>query len=212
MWCRPSPPPANSSPNSSGNRLTPGCGLRAAEGDKGGRRPTVTGQTIADVHAAHLDGQTVAGLAREHGVSRGAIRTAVADLLPEHIAAHRDSPAPELPVTLDMPGKAAGFLRGTEPDDAERAALDHGVTVQRGRGRTLRVSVTPAVQRELLACRLPPSTAPRQFRHSAGPAASTRAASAPWWPAPGPERTSEPQPRTSRRAARHLAVDTSRRH
>ncbi|MEY9988143.1 hypothetical protein ABIE67_000175 [Streptomyces sp. V4I8] len=40
-------------------------------------------------------------------MSRGAIRTAVADLLPEYTAADQDAPAPELPVLLNMPGKVA---------------------------------------------------------------------------------------------------------
>ncbi|MFE9637346.1 hypothetical protein [Streptomyces sp. NPDC006463] len=31
-----------------------------------------------------------------------------------------------------MPGKVADFLRTAELEDAERAALDHGVTVRRG--------------------------------------------------------------------------------
>lgn len=55
-------------------------GLRAAEakGNKGGRRPTLAGGTIADVRTAYLEGQSIAALAREHGVSRGAVRTAVA--------------------------------------------------------------------------------------------------------------------------------------
>ncbi|MEQ4721252.1 hypothetical protein [Nonomuraea sp. B19D2] len=39
------------------------------------------------MRAAYLGGQSIAGLARDHHVSRGAIRTAVADLLPEHTAA-----------------------------------------------------------------------------------------------------------------------------
>ncbi|MGW0577852.1 recombinase family protein [Streptomyces sp. NPDC002920] len=84
--------------------------------------------------------RSIAALARDHGVSRGAIRTAVADLLPDHTA------APELPVTLDMPGKVADFLRTTaELEPAERAALDQGVTVRRGQGYTLRVTAVPAV-------------------------------------------------------------------
>lgn len=128
-------------------------GLRAAEakGNKGGRRPAVTGETIAGVRTAYLDGRSIAALAREHGVSRGAVRTAVADLMPEHIAANEGAPALELPVILDMPGKVADFLRATELDEAERAALDHGVTVRRGQGYTLRVSTAPAVHRQLLA-------------------------------------------------------------
>ncbi len=82
-------------------------------------------------------------LHRDHGVSRGAIRTAVADLMSEHTAVGReDTPAPELPVTLDMPGKVADVLRAAElePEPAERAVPDHGVTVRRGQGYTLRVN------------------------------------------------------------------------
>ncbi len=85
--------------------------------------------------------------ARDHGVSRGAIRTAVAALLPERTTV---APAPELPVVLDMPGKVTGFLRATELEPAERAALDQGVTIRRGQGYSLRVSATPAVHRQLL--------------------------------------------------------------
>lgn len=90
-------------------------GLRAAEakGNKGGHRPAVTGETIVEARAAYLDGQTIAALARKHGVSRGAVHTAVADLMPEHVAADEGAPALELPVALDMPGKVADFLRAT---------------------------------------------------------------------------------------------------
>ncbi|WP_281154693.1 recombinase family protein [Streptomyces sp. HYC2] len=129
-------------------------GLRAAEakGNKGGRRPAIPSDKTDAVRTAYLEGRSIAALAREHGVSRGAIRTAVADLMPEHTTAgHEDAPAPELPVTLDMPGKVADFLRTTELEPAERAALDHGVTVRRGRGYTLRISAVPAVHRGLLA-------------------------------------------------------------
>ncbi|MEU0114059.1 recombinase family protein [Streptomyces bobili] len=127
-------------------------GLRAAEakGNKGGRRPAVPAGKIESVRTAYLEGRSIAALARDHDVSRGAIRTAVADLLPEYTAAAPDAPTPELPVALDMPGKVADFLRraGLSPD--ERAALDQGVTVRRGQGYTLRVSTTPAVHRQLL--------------------------------------------------------------
>ncbi|MFB7669444.1 hypothetical protein ACFC1R_36965 [Kitasatospora sp. NPDC056138] len=101
-------------------------GLRAAEakGSKGGRRPAVTTAMAAAVRTAYLVGRSIAGLARDHHVSRGAIRTAVADLMPEHTTAQQDTPGPELVVTLDMPGKAADFLRAAELDDAERATLD----------------------------------------------------------------------------------------
>ncbi|KJY41965.1 hypothetical protein VR41_10010 [Streptomyces sp. NRRL B-1568] len=127
-------------------------GLRAAEakGNKGGRRPAVATDKTHDVRTAYLEGRSIAALARDHGVSRGAIRTAVADLLPDHTATE-EAAAPELPVTLDMPGKVADFLRTAELEPAERAALDQGVTVRRGQGYTLRVTAVPAVHHQLLA-------------------------------------------------------------
>ncbi|MFD3940797.1 recombinase family protein [Streptomyces sp. NPDC058618] len=111
-------------------------GLRAAEakGSKGGRRPAVPAGKTADVRAAYLENRSIAALARDHGVSRGAIRTVVADLLPDHTAIEQDAPAPELPVTLDVPGKVADFLRATDLEPAERAALDQGAIVRRGQG------------------------------------------------------------------------------
>jgi hypothetical protein len=60
------------------------------------------------------------------------------------------SGAPEPPVTIDMPGNVAEFLRTAELDPAERAALDHGATVRRGQGHTLRVTAVAAVHRRLL--------------------------------------------------------------
>ncbi|MFB4193776.1 recombinase family protein [Streptomyces carpaticus] len=127
-------------------------GLRAAEskGNKGGHRPAVPADKTDAVRTAYLEGRSIAALARDHGVSRGAIRTAVADLLPEHTAVDQDVPAPELPVTLDMPGKVADFLRTADLEPAERTALDQGVTVRRGQGYTLRVSATPTVHHQLL--------------------------------------------------------------
>ncbi|MGW9031794.1 recombinase family protein [Streptomyces sp. NPDC055722] len=64
-------------------------GLRAAEakGNKGGRRPAVSAAKTDVVRTAYLEGRSIAALARD--VSRGAIRTAVADLLPEYTAAVR---------------------------------------------------------------------------------------------------------------------------
>ncbi|MEU4206127.1 recombinase family protein [Streptomyces sp. NPDC026294] len=127
-------------------------GLRAAEakGNKGGRRPAVPAGKTDDVRAAYLEGRSIAALAREHGVSRGAVRTAVADLLPEHHAPDDGAPAPVLPVVLDMPGKVADFLRKLELDEAERAAIADGETVRRGQGYTLRITAVPAIHRQLL--------------------------------------------------------------
>ncbi|MFE4628166.1 resolvase [Streptomyces mirabilis] len=138
-------------PVSSAGELTYG-GLRAAEakGNKGGRRPAVPADKTDAVRTAYLEGRSIAALARDHGVSRGAIRTAVADLLPEYTAADPDAPAPELPVALDMPGKVADFLRTADLGPAERATLDQGVTVRRGQGYTLRVTAVPAIHRRLL--------------------------------------------------------------
>ncbi|MEU9132413.1 recombinase family protein [Kitasatospora sp. NPDC048540] len=128
-------------------------GLRAAEakGNKGGRRPAVQADQTGAVRAAYLEGHSISALARDHRVSRGAIRTAVADLLPDHATIEADAPTPELPVLLDMPGKVADFLRSGDLEPAERAALDLGVVVRRGQGYTLRVSAVPAVHRQLLA-------------------------------------------------------------
>ncbi|WP_338059800.1 recombinase family protein [Streptomyces natalensis] len=128
-------------------------GLRAAEakGSKGGRRPAVAAAKTDAVRTAYLEGRSIAALARDHRVSRGAIRTAVADLLPDHTVSEQEGgPAPETPVTLDMPGKVADFLRATDLEPAERAALDLGATVRRGQGYTLRVTAVAAVHRRLL--------------------------------------------------------------
>ncbi|WP_371524823.1 hypothetical protein OG302_00845 [Streptomyces sp. NBC_01283] len=127
-------------------------GLRAAEakGNKGGRRPAIPDGKTQTVRAAYLEGRSIAALARDHNVSRGAIRTAVADLLPEYTAADPDTSTPALPVILDMPGKVADFLRATELEPAERTTLDQGVTVRRGQGYTLRVTAVPAIHRRLL--------------------------------------------------------------
>jgi hypothetical protein len=52
--------------------------------------------------------------------------------MPDHTSIEQeDVPTPALPVTLDMPGTVADFLRA-DLEPAERAALDQGVTVRRG--------------------------------------------------------------------------------
>ncbi|MFJ8754503.1 hypothetical protein ACIREO_35080 [Streptomyces sp. NPDC102441] len=78
------------------------------------------------MRAAYWEGRSIAALSRDHR----AIRTTVADLLPEYTIAASGVLAPEPPVVLDMPGKVAGFLRAAELDDAERATLDQGMTVR----------------------------------------------------------------------------------
>ncbi|MCF4136467.1 recombinase family protein [Streptomyces sp. Tue 6430] len=118
-------------------------GLRAAEakGSKGRRRPAVPADKTDAVRTAYLEGRSIAALARDHGVSRGAIRTAVADLLPEHTASDPGIPAPELPVALDMPGKVADFLRTA--DLGTRRARH----ARPGRARTARPGLHPARHR-----------------------------------------------------------------
>ncbi|MBW8799073.1 MAG: hypothetical protein JF597_37570 [Streptomyces sp.] len=101
-------------------------GLRTAEarGSNRGRRPAVAADKTNTVQTAYLEGCSITALARNHHVSRGPIRTAVADLLPDHTANEDDAPAPDAPVTLDMASKIADLLRTTELEPAERAALD----------------------------------------------------------------------------------------
>ncbi|MGW5903731.1 hypothetical protein ACWFQ6_18515 [Streptomyces althioticus] len=73
-------------------------GLRAAEakGNKGGRRPAIPADKTDHVRTSYLGGQSIPSLAREYAGSRGAIRTAVADLLPDYTVVDLDAPAPEL--------------------------------------------------------------------------------------------------------------------
>lgn len=67
------------------NELTAeGIAAAEAEGRYRGRPPALTGDQLEEVRAAFRDqGASIAGLAREHGVSRVAVRTALADLLPD---------------------------------------------------------------------------------------------------------------------------------
>ncbi|ASQ91852.1 recombinase family protein [Streptomyces sp. 11-1-2] len=66
------------------NELTAeGIAAAEAEGRYRGRPPALTGDQLEEVRAAFRDqGASIASLAREHGVSRVAVRTALADLLP----------------------------------------------------------------------------------------------------------------------------------
>ncbi len=125
-------------------------GLRAAEakGNKGGRRPAIPAEDRRRAYRA--PGGPVQSPPWPANTASAVVGHRRPDA--EHTAAgHEDAPPPELPITLDMPGKVADFLRTTELEPAERAALDHGVTVRRGRRYTLRISTVPAVHRGLLA-------------------------------------------------------------
>jgi putative DNA-invertase from lambdoid prophage Rac len=137
------------------NELTrEGLAAAWAQGAKSGRRPQIAKLgAVHDVRAAFRDGTSIAALAREHGVSRGAIRTAVADLLPDQ---------PERPVAttvtaaqavlVEIPGKIARYLDDHDDlGDTEQRALRKGRTVRRGQGYSLHVTATPQVHQALLA-------------------------------------------------------------
>ncbi|MFF7339702.1 recombinase family protein [Streptomyces sp. NPDC008163] len=110
-------------------------GLRAVEAkdSKGGRHPAVAAAKTADVRTACVEGCSIAALARDHRVGRGAIRTAVADLLPDHTAAEEDTPAPELPVGVDTPGKVADYTTTAACRPVPRRAQ---APVKRGKQRS----------------------------------------------------------------------------
>ncbi|MGI5201279.1 recombinase family protein [Spirillospora sp. CA-108201] len=61
-----------------------GIAAAAAEGRHRGRPPALTGEQREEVRTAYLEeaGASIASLARRHGVNRVAVRTALADLLP----------------------------------------------------------------------------------------------------------------------------------
>ncbi|MFC4503598.1 MULTISPECIES: recombinase family protein [Streptomyces] len=153
-------------------------GLRAAEAkrNKGGRRPAVPAKKADDVRTAYLEGRSIAALARDHHVSPGAIRTAVANLLPEYTAVDPGVPAPELAVALDMPGKAADFLRAAEPEPAERPHSTRASPYDAARATPC---ASPPSSRSTgdSSTSARSSTARRRSRPSARPAASTRTAS-----------------------------------
>ncbi|MGW7555940.1 hypothetical protein [Streptomyces rimosus] len=56
---------------------------------------------------------------------------------------------PETTGHLDMPGKVTAFLRVAELTSAERATLDHGMTVRRGLDHFLRVTTASFAPRRL---------------------------------------------------------------
>lgn len=128
-------------------------GLRAAEakGNKGGRRPAVPAAKTDTVRTSYLEGRSIAALARDHGVSRGAIRTAVAGLLPDHTAIE------EVP-----PSRAAGHPRharqGRGLPPHYRTGPRRAGRARPGDDRTARPGLHPAHQRR--PRRAPPAPRP----------------------------------------------------
>jgi len=69
-----------------------------ANGATSGRRPKLAQLGVVDdVRQAYRTGTSIAALSRQHRVSRGAIRTAVADLLPDHPERHALRSAEDVP-------------------------------------------------------------------------------------------------------------------
>jgi putative DNA-invertase from lambdoid prophage Rac len=137
------------------NELTrDGLAAAWAAGARSGRRPRLAQLGVVDqVRHAFRDGASIAALARDHQVSRVAIRTAVADLLPNqpHRSAGGTVHQPQA-VRVEIPGKIADHL-DSQPElgEPERHALRRGRTVRRGQGYSLHVTALPDVHRALLA-------------------------------------------------------------
>lgn len=137
------------------NELTrQGLAAAWAAGSVSGRRPRIA-QLGADqaVRQAFLEGASIAALAREHQASRGAIRTALADLLPKQAdQLATDVTTETQAVRVEIPGKIAHHLHEhADLDQAQRDALHEGRTVRRGQGYSLHVTALPDVHQALLA-------------------------------------------------------------
>ena len=127
-----------------------------------GRRPQIAKLGVVDdVRRAYRTGSSIAALARAHRASRGAIRTAVADLLPGRperpVASTANAVVAEpAMVRVEIPGKIARHLLDhNDLGEAERHALRQGHTVRRGQGYSLHVTAAPHVHHALLAAAAP---------------------------------------------------------
>jgi hypothetical protein len=128
-----------------------------AAGARSGRRPQVKQLGVFDeVRAGFRAGTSVAALACTHHVSRVAIRTAVADLLPGRpTPAGSTSDTTELTeqvlVRIEVPGKIAHRLHALRDlSEAERHAVTQGRAVRRGQGYSLHITATPRTHQALL--------------------------------------------------------------
>lgn len=140
------------------NELTrDGLAAAWANGAKSGRRPQIAQLGVLDdVRQAFLDGTSIAALARKHHVSRVAIRTALADLLPCRpeptgggVAA--TGAAEQVLVRIEVPGKIAHRLQALEDlSDPEQHAVRQGRAVRRGQGYSLHITATPQTHQALL--------------------------------------------------------------
>jgi putative DNA-invertase from lambdoid prophage Rac len=129
-------------------------GLAAAwaAGAKSGRRPRRAQLGVVEqVRQDFRDDTSIAALAREHDVSRFAIRTAVADVLPGHPEQQAPADVGAQPVRVEIPGEIARHMADHDSfGEAERHALRKGHQVRRGQGYTLHVTALPEVHQALL--------------------------------------------------------------
>ncbi|HET9254646.1 MAG TPA: hypothetical protein VFO16_05530 [Pseudonocardiaceae bacterium] len=128
------------------NQLTrEGLAAAWAKGNKSGRRPQVAQLGVVDdVRQAYRTGTSIAALAREHGVSRGAIRTAVADPLPSQPENRWSPPSPRRR-SWKCRARSRHLHSRDDLDEAQRHALLHGRTVRRDQGYSLHVTATPEI-------------------------------------------------------------------
>lgn len=132
-----------------------GLAAARAAGKTSGRRPrhAELGATEQIRRAYREGGASIAALARQHQVSRAAIRTAIADLMPGQ--PERPTTA-ATPVRVEIPGKVADHLAAVDGlGDAERDALTRGRTVRRGQGYSLHVTAPAEVHQALLTAAAP---------------------------------------------------------
>lgn len=133
------------------NELTrQGLAAARAAGKISGRRPRHTELGATDrIRTAYREGgASIAALAREHQVSRAAIRTAIADLMPGQPEPPTTAAAP---VRVEIPGKVADHLTAVDGlGDAARDALARGQKVRRGQGYSLHVTALTEVHQALL--------------------------------------------------------------
>lgn len=133
------------------NELTrDGLAAARAAGKTLGRPPRLAQlDAVEDVRRAYRNGASIAALARQHHVSRAAIRTALTDLLPDR-PTHPTTTTPP-PAQVEIPGQIATLLTNY-PDlgPVERNTLARGRTTRRGRGYTLTVTAPTDIHQRLL--------------------------------------------------------------
>jgi DNA invertase Pin-like site-specific DNA recombinase len=136
------------------NELTrQGLAAAWAAGKTSGRRPRHAQLGATDkIRQGYQGGASIAALARQYRISRGAIRTAITDLMP----GQSDRPTPATPAAqplrVEIPGKVADHLTShADLGEAEQHALRRGRTVRRGQGYSLHVTALPEVHQALLA-------------------------------------------------------------